>query len=183
MYLSVTQPVALSLWGGVKTGMLTIGFNRKHINGNPSTLNIKGKLVINGIGHHSIGAGCCIEVCKNSKLEIGNKFALAGNSTITVNHHIVIGDNNLWSYNNVVMDYDSHAIFDRQSNEKINKAQEVVFGDNVWMGCGCTVLKGSRIPNGTVIAARSMISKKLFGENCIISTQGKVLRENVIWKG
>ena len=161
--------------------MLTIGFNRAYNTGSRSNIVIKGKMVIKGRGTHAFGAGCCVGIWKNGILEIGDNFGCTGDSYISVSKHITIGKNNLWSYNNVVMDYDGHSIC-LTSGEKINHPKEIRFGDNVWMGCGCTILKGSAIPANTIIASRSMITKPLDGSNCIITTQGKVIRENIIWK-
>lgn len=167
---------------GSKTGMFTVGFNRKHNTGSPSALKVKGKIILHGTGIHAFGAGCDIGVWGNGILEIGDNFGCTGESKITVSTKITIGKNNLWSYGCTVMDSDGHKIFDEESGQQINKPREVVFGDNIWMGNGCTILKGSIIPSGCIIAARSLISKPLSGENNIITSQGKTLKSNIRWK-
>ena len=66
----------------------------------------------------------------------------------------------MWSFDTIIMDTDSHKIFD-DSGESISHNCEVIFGDNVWLGCRCVVLKGANIPNGSIIAANSTVTKKL----------------------
>lgn len=167
---------------GVRPAMVTVGFNRHCNNGYRSTLSIQGKVIIHGRGIHAFGAGCFIHVGNKGILEIGNNFGCTGDTRITVSKRMIIGEDNLWSYNNVVMDTDGHKILDSTTKERINNAREVVFGDNVWMGCGCTILKGATIPSGSVIASRSIITKKIDGEHNIIGMQGKVINENILWE-
>lgn len=167
---------------GSKTGMFTVGFNRRCSTGYPSALKVQGKIILHGTGIHAFGAGCDISVGRNCILEIGDHFGCTGETKISVSAKITIGKNNLWSYGCTIMDYDGHKIFDGESGLQINKPKEVVFGDNIWMGNGCTILKGSVIPSGCIIAARSLISKPLSEENSIITSQGKTLKSNIRWK-
>ena len=127
-------------------GGVTIGFNRDYNIGAPSSFSIYGKIVFIGKGNHSFGAGCSILVKKGAVLEIGNHFGCTGDSRIWVHKKVVIGENNLWSFGCTIMDGDGHKILDDEG-VRINKDAQVIFGDNVWMGCNCTVLKGSSIPS------------------------------------
>ncbi len=45
--------------------------------------------------------------------------------------------------------------------------QDVIVEDDVWIGSNATILKGARIPRGSVIASGAVVTKKLDGENCI----------------
>ena len=55
-----------------------------------------------------------------------------------VTNKIVIGENNMWSYENIVLDSDVHTITD-MNGVKLNRKGEIVFGDRVWMGARCKV--------------------------------------------
>ena len=114
-------------------------------------------------------------------LDVGDDFGCTGDTVLSVQHHVVIGNHNLWSYQNIVMDNDGHSIFDENGN-RINRPKAIQFGDHVWMGCGCLVLKGSVIPDGTIVAAGSKISGRLTGDNNIVTDKGKVLKSNISWK-
>ena len=166
--------------GGGKFGILTIGFNRRNNKGLHSSLKIKGKVIVRGNKVHSFGAGCSIDVGKSAVLDIGDNFICTGDSYITVRKSIIIGDNNLWSFNEVVMDTDYHYIYDRNWMQT-NISKPVYFGNNIWLACNCIILKGSSIPSNTVVAAGSLISKVVAEENNVISSQGKVLKRDVMW--
>lgn len=45
--------------------------------------------------------------------------------------------------------------------------QDVVIEDDVWVGANATILKGARIPRGSVIAAGAVVTKDLCDWNCI----------------
>lgn len=164
-------------------GGVTLGFNRDYNNGAPSSIVNYGNIIIHGNSHHSFGAGCSLLVKTGATLEIGENFGCTGDTRIWVNRHIAIGDNNLWSFGCTVMDGDDHKILDENSNW-INEDRPITFGDDVWMGCNCTVLKGALIPPRSIIAAGSLLAGCVVtdGEGKVITSYGKVLRENVSWK-
>jgi acetyltransferase-like isoleucine patch superfamily enzyme len=170
----------VSLLGGGKFGAVKIGFNRDCNNGAPSIISINGKLILRG-DKHSFGAGCLISVSKNAILDIGNNFGCTGDTGIHISKYMKIGDNNLWSYGCHIMDSDFHRIYNAKG-ELINPNNSVIFGDNVWMGCNCLILKGAVIPSHNVIAAGSRIGVVLKEENCVITTNGRILKANITWK-
>lgn len=144
-------------------------------------INIMGKFVIKGNGYHSFSPGTIIYVGRDATLEIGDFFSASHDLKIYCRHKITIGNDNMWSYYNVVMDNDGHHIYDEAGN-LINDNKEVFFGDHVWMGCRCLVLKGSKVPGGSIIGAGSVIRKELFVENSIYAGNGPAhLSENIHW--
>ena len=165
---------------GCRLGVVTIGFNRQNNKGLHSSLRIKGKVIVRGNKVHSFGAGCSIDVGEKAVLDIGDHFICTGDSYITVRKSIKIGDNNLWSFNEVIMDTDYHYIYDR-NGVQTNISRPVYFGNNIWLACNCIILKGASIPSNTVVAAGSMISKVISEENTVISSQGKILKQDILW--
>ena len=105
-------------------------------------------------------------------------FSVSVDARINVAKRVSIGNDNMWSYGNTIMDNDSHPIYDSSGNQ-INHHREVVFGNKVWMACHCIILKGADIPDGTIIAAGSIISKSSTQTKTIITTGGKVIKENI----
>ena len=166
--------------GGVKRGVVTIGFNRQNNKGSHGSLRIKGKVIVRGNKVHSFGAGCSIDVGEGAILDIGNNFICTGDSYITVRKSIVIGNNNLWSYNEVIMDADQHYIYD-EDGKHINQPKPIFFGNNIWMGCNCLILKGSQISSNTIVAAGSIISRVIIEENVIVSSHGKIIKKGISW--
>ena len=55
------------------------------------------------------------------------------------------------------MDSDTHKIYG-DYNSRINDDKPVNIGENVWIGCRSTILKGSTIPDNCVLAAGSIMT-------------------------
>ena len=140
-----------------------------------------GSLIIKGNGWHAFAPGAIIYVGENATLTLDDRFSVSHDVKIYCRHKITIGKDNMWSYYNVIMDNDAHYIYD-YDGEHINKNREVIFGDNVWMGCRCTVLKGCVVPNGSIIGSCSIVRRKLLIENSIYAGLGpELIRQQVKW--
>jgi acetyltransferase-like isoleucine patch superfamily enzyme len=96
---------------------------------------------------------------------------------------ISIGENCLWS-DVEIWSSDMHAIVDLESNERINYAQDITIGKQVWFGSNSLILKGSVVHDGCIIGARSVVTKSTVGcLNCIIAgSPARIVRNNVTWK-
>lgn len=77
------------------------------------------------------------------------------------------GSDCLLSWDILIMDTDFHPI-KNDSGEILNPAAEIIFGNNIWIGCRSLILKGSYIPDGCIIAANSLISKKIVGSRQVL---------------
>lgn len=163
-------------------GILRIGLqDRQYCYDKPSLFNIHGKLHLKGNGIHSFAPGAQVYVGRDAVLTIDEGFTASHDLKIYCKLKITIGKNNMWSYYNIVMDNDGHHIYDADNNW-LNSNKEIVFGDDVWIGGRCTVLKGSKIPRGCVIGSESLVRKALDIENSIYSGNGPLLiKQNVIW--
>ena len=76
---------------------------------------------------------------------------------------------------------DSHAIYN-SSGERINTAKDVFIGEHVWIGYRATLLKGTRIADGSIIGTGSIANKTFMQQNCVIvGNPAKVVKENIIW--
>lgn len=78
------------------------------------------------------------------------------------------------------MDTDYHNIVDIEGNI-INKDQQIIVGNDVWIGCRSMILKGSFIPQKSIIAAGSLISGKMEEESCIYTSEKKILKRQIAW--
>lgn len=167
--------------GGVKFGIVQVGYIDN--NGNfkeHCSLNIQGSIIIHGTGMHAFGGGLRLKVNKGAVVEFGNNFGVSNYARINVAKRVSIGNDNMWSYEVNIMDTDSHPIFD-ETGKHINPPKEVCIGNDVWLASKCTILKGVTIPDGTVVAAGSIISKSIQDTNCIVTSGSKIIRRNVRW--
>ena len=89
---------------------------------------------------------------------------------------IVIGNNCAIAAGFTVLDSDWHSINGKK------RIEEVVIGDNVWIGINVTVLRGVHIGNGSVIAAGSVVTEDV-PERCLVAgVPAKVKKEGITWE-
>ncbi|GGH19213.1 hypothetical protein GCM10007352_30450 [Mucilaginibacter phyllosphaerae] len=169
--------------GPVTTALVQIGYGKIGISDfkrSRAVWEVYGDVVFNGRAF--IMHGCKLNVGENARLSFGADFNMSTECAIVAEKSITIGNNSGISWESLVMDTDFHHIFD-ESGQKFNYPKEVIIGDNVWVGCRCTVLKGAIIPNGSIVAAGSLVTKKLVGEKSIFGGNPiQVLKNNITWK-
>ena len=120
---------------------------------------------------------------EEAKIEIGNNVGISA-ATIYARKGIFIGDNTLIGANVKIIDNDFHPIEVEARNldvkEKIG-TREVFIGRDCVIGCNSLVLKGSKIGDGCVVGAGSVVAG-VFQDNCVIAGNParviKVLQED-----
>lgn len=164
----------------IKRGIISIGKpglgNRLH-----TIWLVSGKIVFHG--NVNFGSGTKISVGRGATLSIGKNFSVTGDTSIICKKHVNIGDNSILSWDCLIMDTDYHHIYDDKGVE-INKPSPIFIGDNVWIACRTTILKGSKISNGSIIACSALITSDIDTPNSIIGGENKLkfIRENIRWK-
>ena len=79
------------------------------------------------------------------------------------------------------MDTDMHTVTDAAGKVK-NAPQDVIIGDDVWIGCRCLILKGAQVPDLSVIGANSVITKKLEDASALYAgVPVKKVKDNIKW--
>lgn len=130
-----------------------------------------------------------ISMGKYSSVYIGDKTLIRERSTFLVSNFtkIKIGDKCLFSDDVVLCSNDSHSIFDVDTKKNINSTEEICkkrgidIGDHVWIGIRSTILYNTKIGNGSIVGAGSLV-KSTFPNNCIVAgTPAKIVRRNVAW--
>lgn len=95
---------------------------------------------------------------------------------------IVIGKDCMFSWGINIHNHDGHPIFDYNSGSRINYPEDIILGDHVWVGMGCTILHGANIESGSVIGADSLVTNHKFPKNCILAgSPAKVIKKDVCW--
>ena len=65
---------------------------------------------------------------------------------------------------------------------RTNVDKEIRMGNHVWVASNVKVLKGSAIGNNNIIAAGTILTKPIKGNNMIIGgNPAKIIREGVNW--
>ena len=106
---------------------------------------------------------------RDAELIIGNHVGISGGA-ICANKKVIIGDHCLLGSNVIIADNDFHPINPgiRRGNPLLNDilSEDVVIGDNVWIGADSYVLKGVTVGENTVIGANSVVVGHI-PPNCI----------------
>ena len=121
-----------------------------------------------------------IEVANGATLSIGNNTTITGNTTIICTQEICIGDCCMISWENLIMDSDFHNIMDVNTSKVKPKQKPITIGNHVWIGCRCTILKGTSIPDDSIVASNSKISK-VFNQSNVMIGSNNILKENINW--
>ncbi|WP_461451696.1 acyltransferase [Mucilaginibacter sp.] len=169
--------------GPINTGLIQIGFGKVGITDfkrSRAIWEVEGEVIFNGRAF--IMTGCKINVMPNAQLIIGDDFNMSVECTVITQKKIQIGNRSGISWESILMDTDFHHIYDENGIE-FNHPKEIIIGDNVWIGFGCTLLKGTEIPSGSIIAANTVVTKKLSGEKNIFGGNPvRILKSNITWK-
>jgi acetyltransferase-like isoleucine patch superfamily enzyme len=131
------------------------------------------------IGNVSIGKGCRLDIGENAILRIHSAYINA-NSTLVIMHGLTIGAGSVISWGCQFLDEDFHSI--SYAGKFLKSRNEISVGNHVWIGCNVTVLKGARLPNGSVVASGSVVTANFEEENTLIAgNPAKVIRHNISW--
>ncbi len=124
-----------------------------------------------------IGPGTRV-VCEG-ELAIGaNVYINAGVSVFCVKR-VRVGRDALIAWNCTVMDHDFHALHDA-GGQCINPPGDIALGDQVWLGAGVTVTKGTRLAQGVVVAAGTVMHGDIDEPNCIVGgNPPRIIRRGV----
>ncbi len=192
----------------VETAMVKIGFGDV---GHYDRKRSRGIWQVSGTvsfgGKASIGHGSKISV--RGHLSFGADFNMTAESTIVCAKEIRFGRDCLLSWDILVMDTDEHPIFiygqetkglktqdagsaprpqgpcpasNIMENERLNPDKPILVGDHVWVGCKCVLLKGTQVPNNTVVAAGTLLTSSITGEHQVIGgNPPTVLKHDIRW--
>ena len=129
-------------------------------------------------------------MAKKSRLIIGRnvtlldtKFYLHDEPNIVV----TIGNDSLISFNNIIWPSDGHTILNK-AGEILNPGENIKIGKKVWIGMDCKILKGSNIPDNSIVGASSVFTKgsNLCNERDLrggvfVGIPAKLVKKEVVW--
>lgn len=122
---------------------------------------------------------------RGSEINIGKGTWIGPNCSLSAmdNTRILVGEGTLFARNCVVRTSDSHIIKDEQGHI-INTPTDIVIGNKVWLGENVFVLKGSVIPDGCIVGARSVVTSSLKSDerSIIVGQPAKVIKKNISWE-
>ena len=142
-------------------------------------LNENSSIQFNGRCTMSSGVSLVLDL---GTLEIGKNFFCNKNCTISCNDRITIGDNVLFGWNVEVLDSDNHKVIHKNQTRVCDRGP-IRIGNHVWVTAFSHVLKNSVIPDGSIVAYHSLVTKKFEGEKLLLGgCPAKVVEEEIEWE-
>lgn len=142
-------------------------------------LNRNAHLKFNGRCTMSSGVSLILDI---GTLEIGDNFFCNKNCTFSCNDHITIGRNVLFGWNVEMLDSDNHQLIHRKKAVSTDHGS-ISIGNHVWIAAFSHILKNTVIPDGSVVAYHSVVTKKYSGEKLLIGGfPARILSDQVEWK-
>jgi maltose acetyltransferase len=119
---------------------------------------------------------------EGSEIRIGNKTSIAKVQIVSLEpYKIEIGEDCMLSYDIEIRNTDSHKIYDKNTNERINEGSSINIGNHVWLGMRAIILKGVAIGDNSIVAAGSIVTKDVKANTIVSGNPAKQIKENVYW--
>ena len=113
---------------------------------------------------------------RQARITIGDNTSIGDRTEIHSGNSVEIGAGCNIAWDVCIMDRDYHKF-----NSETEILKPVKIGDNVWIGCGCILLKGVSIGDGAVVAAGSVVTRDVPPACLAAGNPAKVIKENVYW--
>lgn len=124
-----------------------------------------------------------LDICcgSNSVCIIGDGTEIESAKFIVTNGNIEIGKDCLFSYHVTLRNHDTHHIFDKDTQKRINYPGNIMIGNHVWIGYGATLLGNASIGDNSIVGTMAVTSSSFPAEVVIAGNPAKIIREHVCW--
>ena len=130
-------------------------------------------MVVNG---GSFGTNTYILLFENARLEIGENCCINVNFSLTCASHIKIGNNVFIGQNVSIRDtHGDHFI----NTPGYQNTKPVEIGDHVWIASEAMIMPGVKIGPGSIVAAKSLVTKDVPSGTMVAGVPAKVIRTNI----
>lgn len=149
-------------------------------NGTTSIILSEGsRLEING--DFNIGQGVTLFLDRNAQLTIGGRrdesaSGITCDTLVMVSRKMSIGCDMICAWGCTITDSDWHYL------EGSRWQDDVIIGDKVWIAHGSSILKGSHIGDGSIIACHSLVNGTIPPKSLAAGIPAKVVRTGVKWR-
>ncbi len=115
-----------------------------------------------------------------AELIVADGVAINYAITISVMASVRIGKGSLLASNVQIYDNPSHPLDPdrrrRGEGVRLDEAQPVIIGENVWIATGALILAGVEIGDNTVVAAGSVVTKSMPANSLVAGSPARVVR-------
>jgi acetyltransferase-like isoleucine patch superfamily enzyme len=120
---------------------------------------------------------------RDSKVTIGDFTTSNGLTIYSLNSSTVIGDDCMISSEVVIQASDQHPIVELENGSIINLTNTTVnIGNHVWLGRRSSIIHGTSIGNGSILAFASLATGNYGKNSIIVGHPGEVTKTGITWK-
>ncbi|MFM2588568.1 acyltransferase [Vibrio sp. TBV020] len=101
-------------------------------------------------------------------------------SSREIKTELMLGANCMLSRNVKVMTSDGHDIL--KGGKRINPAQSISIGEQVWLADNTTVLKGVKIGDNSIVGINSTLTKSIASGSIAVGNPAKVVQTDISWR-
>lgn len=169
---------------------------RLNVSGENNTLDIADGCILNGLSvtmrgsnnhiriDHGVRSGGYLHLWadEGSRIEIGAASTFeSAHIAATEATSVLIGRDVMVATDVEIRSGDSHSILDADGM-RLNPAEDVVIDDHVWLAARVTLLKGSVLPQGTIVGAGSIVSGGPPNPQTLIAgVPARTIKQGVSW--
>jgi len=134
------------------------------------------------LGHNiRVKAGSRLKLRENATIVLDQNTSLNNNCLIVSHERIVIGQNVMIGPNVMMFDHDHDYKSHLENMRSKYLTKPIIVGDNVWIGAGTIILKGTTIGNNSIIGAGCVL-KGDYPDNSIIIQERVTLIKSCVEK-
>lgn len=130
-------------------------------------------------GKVKIGSSCRICCNEKGRIIFEDGVNITGRTAVVSDNRITIGKDSLISWDCLLMDTDFHNVI--YQGKPVNNSKAIYLRDHVWIGCRSTILGGADIPENSIVAAGSVLTKTFAEENILLGGNNRILKKNILW--
>ena len=179
----------LEIFGKLRKNKIKISGNKNIIYVGKNSLLIDSNIFIKGNNNILyIGEDCAVNNLsiildnEGSEIRIGNKTSIAKAQIVSLEpYKIEIGEDCMLSYDIEIRNTDSHKIYDKNTNQRINEGKSINIGNHVWLGMRAVILKGVNIGNNSIVAGGSIVTKDVKANTIVSGNPARQIKENIYW--
>ena len=95
---------------------------------------------------------------------------------------LFVGDDCMFATHNQIRTDDAHAIYDIDTQKRLNRSKDVVLGAHVWVSYNAVIFGGTEINMGSIVGYGSFVKGKFANNVTVLGTPAKTSKENIAWE-
>lgn len=167
----------------IRFGMIQIGKNIVSLypNSGCKIEILSGDIIFKG--SCTIGNNSSISVSNNGILTFGPRFKATAQFRIACYKTITFGKDVLFGWDCICFDNDFHSTTDVNTGLNSSLYSPIIIGDFCWLSYGITILKGTVLPQKTVVAAKSLTNCEYDIPPCsMIAGMPAKIKKTGVWR-